>query len=164
MLTPAERLADAQSVILPYALVAMVLLVLAIVIARFPLPAMGSSATRLAKEERKKHSLWAHRNLVFGIPAIFIYLIAEIGVANLFVNFVSQPDIANLTHEQAGRYLSFLWGGMMVGRFVGSAIMARVMPHRSAAPSARILSASCGWLMRPATSTTEPVACFSLAA
>ena len=126
VLTPAERLADAQSVILPYGLVAIVLVVLAIVIARFPLPAMGSSTARLAKEERKKHSLWAHRNLIFGIPAIFIYLIAEIGVANLFVNFVSQPDIANLTHEQAGRYLSFLWGGMMVGRFVGSAIMQKV--------------------------------------
>ncbi|EPR16180.1 MFS transporter [Sphingobium indicum IP26] len=125
VLTQAERLADAQSVILPYGLVAMVLVVLAVVIARFPLPAMGASATRLAKEERKKHSLWAHRNLVFGIPAIFIYLIAEIGVANLFVNFVSQPDIANLTHEQAGRYLTFLWGGMMVGRFAGSAIMQR---------------------------------------
>ncbi|MCK0530966.1 sugar MFS transporter [Sphingobium agri] len=126
VLTPAERLADAQSVILPYGLVAVVLVVLAIVIARFPLPAMGSSTARLAKEERKKHSLWSHRNLVFGIPAIFIYLIAEIGVANLFVNFVSQPDIANLTHEQAGRYLSFLWGGMMVGRFAGSAIMQKV--------------------------------------
>src|SRR3546814_17811348 len=85
VLTQAGRLADAQSVILPYGLVAMVLVVLAVVIARFPLPAMGASATRLAKEERKKHSLWAHRNLVFGIPAIFIYLIAEIGVANLFV-------------------------------------------------------------------------------
>jgi len=126
VLTQAERLADAQSVILPYGLVAVVLVVLAVVIARFPLPAMGAAATRLAKEERKKHSLWAHRNLVFGIPAIFIYLIAEIGVANLFVNFVSQPDIANLTHEQAGRYLTFLWGGMMVGRFAGSAIMQRV--------------------------------------
>jgi FHS family L-fucose permease-like MFS transporter len=63
---------------------------------------------------------------VFGVPAIFIYLIAEIGVANLFVNFVSQPTIANLTHEQAGRYLTFLWGGMMVGRFLGSAIMQKV--------------------------------------
>ena len=126
VLTQAERLADAQSVILPYGLVAVVLVVLAVVIAHFPLPAMGAAATRLAKEERKKHSLWAHRNLVFGIPAIFIYLIAEIGVANLFVNFVSQPDIANLTHEQAGRYLTFLWGGMMVGRFAGSAIMQRV--------------------------------------
>jgi FHS family L-fucose permease-like MFS transporter len=51
------------------------------------------------------------------------YLLAEIGVANLFVNFVSQPQIADLTHEQAGRYLTLLWGGMMVGRFVGSAVM-----------------------------------------
>ncbi|WP_448663353.1 sugar MFS transporter [Sphingomonas sp. CJ20] len=126
VLTDAERLADAQSVILPYILVAVVLVVLAVVIARFPLPAMGSATSRVAKEERKKHSLWKHRNLVFGIPAIFIYLIAEIGVANLFVNFVSQPNIANLTHEEAGRYLTFLWGGMMVGRFLGSALMQRI--------------------------------------
>jgi FHS family L-fucose permease-like MFS transporter len=126
VLTQAERLADAQSVILPYVLVAVVLVVLAIVIARYPLPAMGTATSRVAKEERHNHSLWRHRNLVFGIPAIFIYLIAEIGVANLFVNFVSQPDIANLTHEQAGRYLTFLWGGMMIGRFLGSAIMQKV--------------------------------------
>ena len=126
VLTPAERLADAQSVILPYALVAGVLVVLAVVIARFPLPAMGQATQRAAAEERKALSLWKHRNLVFGVPAIFIYLIAEIGVANLFVNFVSQPEIANLTHEQAGRYLTFLWGGMMVGRFAGSAIMQKL--------------------------------------
>jgi len=126
VLTPAQRLADAHSVVLPYVLVAIVLTVLAVVIARFPLPAMGSATSRVAKEERKHHSLWRHRNLVFGVPAIFIYLIAEIGVANLFVNFVSQPTIANLTHEEAGRYLTFLWGGMMVGRFVGSAIMQKV--------------------------------------
>ncbi|EQB17866.1 MFS transporter [Novosphingobium lindaniclasticum LE124] len=125
VLTDAERLADAHSVILPYGLVAVVLVILAVVIAKFPLPAMGSANSRLAKEQRKNLSLWNHRNLVFGIPAIFIYLIAEIGVANLFVNFVSQPDIANLTHEQAGKYLTFLWGGMMIGRFAGSAIMQR---------------------------------------
>ncbi|MBT0671359.1 sugar MFS transporter [Novosphingobium profundi] len=125
VLTEAERLADAQSVILPYGLVAVVLVVLAVVIARFPLPAMVSSAPE-AKEKRKgliNPDLLKHRNLVFGIPAIFIYLIAEIGVANLFVNFVSRPDIGNMTHEAAGNYLALLWGGMMIGRFVGSAVM-----------------------------------------
>ena len=126
ILTQAERLADAHSVILPYGLVAVALLILAAIIARFPLPAMGAATSRVSREERKNHSLWRHRNLVWGIPAIFIYLIAEIGVANLFVNFVSQPDIANLTHEQAGNYLTFLWGGMMIGRFLGAAIMQRV--------------------------------------
>ncbi len=127
-LTPAERLADAQSVVLPYLIVAAVLAVLAIVIARFPLPAMGVATQRSAKAERRGQSLWAHRNLVFGIPAIFIYLIAEIGVGNLFINFVSQPDIGNLTHQQASNYLFLLWGGMMVGRLIGAFLMQKLDP------------------------------------
>ena len=158
ILTEAERLADAQSVILPYGLVAVALIILAIIIARFPLPAMGSATNRVSKEERRNHSLWKHRNLVFGVPAIFIYLIAEIGVANLFVNFVSQPEIANLTHEQAGRYLTFLWGGMMVGRFVGSAIMQKV-------PAETVLAAfSIGafLVMLVTVFTTGPVAMWAL--
>jgi FHS family L-fucose permease-like MFS transporter len=158
VLSQAERLADAQSVILPYALVAAVLIVLAVVIARFPLPAMGAATSRVSKAERQKLSLWNHRNLVFGIPAIFIYLIAEIGVANLFVNFVSQPDIANLTHEQAGRYLTFLWTGMMIGRFAGSALMQRI-------PAETVLAAfSIGAfvVMLVTVFTTGPLAMWSL--
>jgi FHS family L-fucose permease-like MFS transporter len=126
VLTQAERLADAHSVILPYALVAMVLCALAIVIARFPLPAMGTATARVARADRHNHSLWQHRNLLLGVGAIFIYLIAEIGVGNLFVSFVSRPDIGNMTTEAAGRYLTLLWGGMMIGRFAGSLIMQRV--------------------------------------
>lgn len=126
VLTPAERLADAQAVQLPYLIVAGVLVVLAIVIARFRLPDMGTATRRASAEERRGHSLWRHRNLVFGIPAIFIYLIAEIGVANLFINFVSQPTIGNLTHAQASNYLFLLWGGMMIGRFAGSYLMRAV--------------------------------------
>jgi FHS family L-fucose permease-like MFS transporter len=158
VLTEAERMADAQSVILPYALVAAVLVVLAIVIAKFPLPAMGSAGSRLAKEQRKGLSLWNHRNLVLGIPAIFIYLIAEIGVANLFVNFVSQPDIANLTHEQAGKYLTFLWGGMMVGRFVGSAVMQRFDAGKVLA----LFSVGAFVVMMITVVSTGPVAMWSL--
>jgi FHS family L-fucose permease-like MFS transporter len=129
-LTPAERLADAQSVQLPYLIVAIVLVLLAIVIARFPLPALGTATQRSAKAERQGLSIWAHRNLVLGIPAIFIYLIAEIGVSNLFINFVSQPNIGDTTHEQASHYLFLLWGGMMVGRFIGSFVMQAVAPEK----------------------------------
>jgi FHS family L-fucose permease-like MFS transporter len=126
-LTHAQRLADARSVQLPYLIVAAVLVMLAVVIARFPLPSLSAAARRAEASERRRHSLWRHRNLVLGVPAIFIYLIAEIGVSNLFINFVSAPDIGNLSHEAASRYLFLLWGGMMVGRFTGSALM-RVIP------------------------------------
>ena len=124
-LTEAERLADAQATQLPYILVAIVLAIIAVIIWRSNLPALGSATSRVAKEERKKHSLWRHRNLVFGVPAIFIYLIAEIGVANLFINFVILPDIAAITPAEAANYLVLMWGGMMVGRFGGAYLMRR---------------------------------------
>lgn len=129
-LTAAERLADAQSVQLPYIVIAAVLALIAVVIARFKLPDFAPATRRAAAAERQKLSLWQHRNLVFGIPAIFIYLIAEIGVSNLFINFVSAPEIGNLTHAEAANYLFLLWGGMMVGRFVGSFIMRSVAPEK----------------------------------
>ena len=130
VLTQAERLADAQSVQLPYFIVAVVLVILAVVIARYKLPDLAGSTRGVVAKERKSQSLWKHRNLVLGIPAIFIYLIAEIGVSNLFINFVSSPDIGNLTHAQASNYLFLLWGGMMVGRFVGSFWMRKVDPGK----------------------------------
>ncbi len=120
-----QRMADAQATQLPYILVAIVLAVIAVVIARSALPELAQDARRANAAERKSLSLWSHRNLVFGVPAIFIYLIAEIGVANLFINFVSQPSIGNMTHADAANYLILLWGGMMVGRFGGAFLMRR---------------------------------------
>jgi FHS family L-fucose permease-like MFS transporter len=131
VLTQAEKLADAQAVQLPYLIVAAVLVILALVIARFKMPAMHHASTgRVSGAERAKLSLWKHRNLVFGIPAIFIYLIAEIGVANLFINFTGQPEIGGLSHEQGAHYLFLLWGGMLVGRFVGAWAMNKTSAER----------------------------------
>src|SRR5690606_40028691 len=113
-LTQAERLADAQATQLPYILVAIVLVAIAIVIWRSRLPALGAATKRVSREERRKHSLWEHRNLVLGVPAIFIYLIAEIGVANLFINFAILPDIAGITPAEAANHLVRLWVGTVV--------------------------------------------------
>src|SRR5450830_235939 len=161
VLTQAEKLADAQAVQLPYLIVAGVLVVLALVISRFPMPKMHHGATsRVSDAEREKMSLWKHRNLVFGIPAIFIYLIAEIGVANLFINFVSQPHIGNVTHEKASHYLFLLWGGMMVGRFAGSILMRSMSAERVLAGAA---IGAC-IVMLIATFTTGPTAMWALIA
>lgn len=164
VLTQAERLADAQAVQLPYLIVAAVLIVLALVIARYPLPEMhaakSAGAAPVAAEQRATHSLWRHRNLVFGVPAIFIYLIAEIGVANLFINFVALPDIGNLSHEQGAHYLFLLWGGMMVGRFIGSALMRTISAERVLAGA----SVGACAVMLVATFATGQVAMWALIA
>jgi FHS family L-fucose permease-like MFS transporter len=129
-LSYAQRMADAQATQLPYLLVAVVLAIIAVVIARAKLPQLGEATRRANAEERKHLSLWNHRNLVLGVVAIFVYLIAEIGVGNLFINFASQPDIGNVTHEQAANYLVFVWGGMAVGRFAGAFIMRAIAPEK----------------------------------
>ena len=129
-LSYAQRMADAQATQLPYLLVAVVLAIIAVVIARAKLPQLGEATRRANAEERKHLSLWNHRNLVLGVVAIFVYLIAEIGVGNLFINFASQPDIGNVTHEQAANYLVFGWGGMAVGRFAGAFIMRVISPEK----------------------------------
>ena len=129
-LSQAQRMADAQATQLPYLIVAVVLAVLAVVIARARLPELGEATRRVNAEQRRNLSLWSHRNLVLGVVAIFVYLIAEIGVGNLFISFASQPDIGNVTHEQAANYLMFVWGGMAVGRFLGAFIMRAIAPEK----------------------------------
>ena len=115
-------------------------------------------AARAAQAGRAGRSLWRHRNLVLGVPAIFIYLIAEIGVSNLFINFVAQPEIGDLTHAQAARYLFLLWGGMMVGRFAGSYLM----QHRSAETVLAGAAIGACAVMLVATFATGPVAMWAL--
>jgi FHS family L-fucose permease-like MFS transporter len=124
VLTAADKIADARSVELPYIGIAIVLLLLAAIFSVLKLPDLSASAKRVARDERKKLSLWKHRNLVWGVPAIFMYLICEIGVGSLFINFLKLPEIGNMTAADAGGWpLTALWGGMAVGRFIGAWLM-----------------------------------------
>ncbi|MXO60833.1 glucose/galactose MFS transporter [Altererythrobacter salegens] len=159
-LTYAERMADAQATQLPYLIVAGVLAVLAVMIARANLPALSDATLRHNAEERKKHSLWSHRNLVFGCGAIALCVYAEIGVSSLFINFASQPDVANITHEDAAFYLAFFWGGMMVGRFAGAFLMRGIAPEKVLAAFA-LGAALCALV---AVFASGPVAMYALMA
>jgi len=129
-LTHAQRMADAQATELPYLIVAIVLAVLAVLIARAKLPALGSATGRASREARRNLSLFNHRNLILGCVGIALCVLAEIGVGSYFINFVSQPSVADMTQEHAATYLTLFWGGMMVGRFAGAALMRKIAPER----------------------------------
>ena len=129
-LTSAQRAADARAVELPYVLIAVVLLALALLVWRVRMPDLAAANRRAAREERKHQSLWHHRNLVFGVPAIFIYLVAEIGIGSTLVNFISLPQIGAMSHADAANYVSLFWGGAMIGRFLGAFVMRKVSGER----------------------------------
>lgn len=68
-LTQAERLADAHAVELPYLIMAVMLALLALLMARVRLPDIAAAPQR-ASEGQQGASLWRHRNLVLGGGAV----------------------------------------------------------------------------------------------
>jgi FHS family L-fucose permease-like MFS transporter len=73
------------------------------------------------------NSPWA----LFGAAAIFFYVGAEVSIGSIMINFLHQPDMLGVSLERAGTLLGLLyWGGAMVGRFIGSALLTRIAAHR----------------------------------
>jgi MFS transporter, FHS family, L-fucose permease len=61
---------------------------------------------------------------LFGALAIFLYVGSEVSIGSMLTNFL-HDNVAGLTMQSAGEMVSFYWGGAMVGRFVGSALLTR---------------------------------------
>jgi len=94
------------------------------VIAKFKLPAI--STDHLSPESGAKDSIWKHRNLLLGAIGIFVYVGAEVSIGSFLVNYMSQPYIANISVQIAARYVTFYWGGAMIGRFIGSGLLQKM--------------------------------------
>jgi FHS family L-fucose permease-like MFS transporter len=125
-LTPAKlqayRVQQAASVKGPYLGLAIALFLLAGLVAAVKLPVIASVEAHGPTTD----SIWRHHHLVLGAVAIFVYVGAEVAIGSLLTNYVNQPDIGNLTLKDAAAYLPYYWGGAMVGRFAGSAVLQRV--------------------------------------
>ena len=122
----AEQISSVQ---IPYLGLAGLLIILAVFVKMIRLP----DARKIAEEESEhnhdgKHSVWQYRHLVFGTAGIFCYVGAEVSIGSLLVSVLGY--LKGLDHASAAKYLSFYWGGAMVGRFLGSAIMAKIAPNR----------------------------------
>jgi FHS family L-fucose permease-like MFS transporter len=120
----AYRASQAASVKLPYTVIAVALLVLAIVIGVSKLPEIETAARRAG--ERAQDSIWRHPNLLFGALAIFTYVGAEVSIGSFLVNYFGLPGIAEIPAKVAAGYVSFYWGGAMIGRFLGAPVLRRL--------------------------------------
>jgi FHS family L-fucose permease-like MFS transporter len=84
-------------------------------------------------------SRWA----LFGGLAIFLYVGAEVSIGSILINFLHLPSIMNVSYEAAGRLLGLYWGGAMVGRALGSALLIRVPANRVLAAAAIVALLLC---------------------
>jgi FHS family L-fucose permease-like MFS transporter len=121
----AYRLHEASSVKLPYLGISLALIALATLIGSVKLPPM-TTAEHHGATSGVQASIWKQRHLLLGAIAIFVYVGAEVSIGSFLVSYFTQPNIGNLPAKAAARLVSFYWGGAMVGRFIGSAILRKV--------------------------------------
>jgi FHS family L-fucose permease-like MFS transporter len=71
-------------------------------------------------------SRWA----LFGGIAIFLYVGAEVAIGTQMALFLNSTPVWNVPLQTAGKFVSLYWGGAMVGRLIGSALLTRVKAPR----------------------------------
>ncbi len=115
----------------PYIGLAVTLCVIALIVGVVALPKIEAPKPDVAAgglAENNGGSIWSYRPLALGAVAIFLYVGAEVSIGSVLVNFLELPQIAGLSQVEAGKWLSWYWGGAMVGRFVGFVVLRYVRP------------------------------------
>ncbi len=128
------RTTEAATVRLPYIGITLALVLLAIALGLIKLKTHTASAEvtqdfrpgAYNEARASRDGIWARPWLLGGAVGIFTYVGAEVAIGSLLVNYLGLPQIAGMREEAAARYLMFYWGGAMVGRFLGSAVLQRV--------------------------------------
>ena len=130
----AYRALQASTVNKPYLIIALALVLLALALAAIKLKTTtgvsqhtqdfrpGAFSEALSKPD----TIWNHPWLLFAAVGIFVYVGAEVTIGNLLVNYMGLHDVGNLPEGTAGFFLMVYWGGAMLGRFVGSAVLQKI--------------------------------------
>ena len=126
--TMAYRIAESQVVAHAYVGLAIALAVIA--------GAVWLFRDRLKGERHEASSFASSLELLkrprfaFGALCIFLYVGAEVSIGSTLVNYLKSSHTLCLTGESAGKQLLFYWGGAMIGRFIGSAVLRTVSPGK----------------------------------
>jgi FHS family L-fucose permease-like MFS transporter len=132
--------AEADAVVKLYCyFFAAALTLLAIGIGLSKLPIIEHVEHRLG--EKVTDSVWKHPNLVFGAIGIFVYVGGEVAIGSSIANYLALDNIGGFLSSAnvpdaaeryraalgiAAKYISLYWGGAMVGRFIGSALLQKI--------------------------------------
>jgi FHS family L-fucose permease-like MFS transporter len=128
------RVVQASTVQTPYLIITIALALLALALMAIKLkPQTGNTDLTqdfrpgaFAEALHQPASIWSHKWVIFGALGIFTYVGAEVSIGNLLINYMGLPQIAGLPESTAGYFLMVYWGGAMVGRFIGSAVLQKV--------------------------------------
>ncbi|TXN37272.1 sugar MFS transporter [Flagellimonas hymeniacidonis] len=107
-----------DSLKMPYLIYGGLFFLLALIIKFIKLPSFKNTETL----EKGLHVL-KFKHVVLGMIAIFVYVGGEVTIGSFLINFFKLDSIAGMDEAQGGVFLSYYWGGAMIGRFLGSIAM-----------------------------------------
>lgn len=122
-----DGIASSSLLALPYAVIGVVVLIVAAVFAKVKLPEVAEEpeSSEYSEKSEKSMSLWSHRNFVFGLVALFLYVAAQTGLNSFFINYATEN--ADVNAQTAAVLLGFgCMGLFMLGRMGGSWLMSLV--------------------------------------
>ncbi len=118
----------AESIEKPYLFMAIFLLVLAGGTMMMKLPRVNSLSDK--KDDTTWSDLFKNRRLMMGVVGIFAYVGAEVAIGSFLISWLGEESVKGFTAETAGHYVAFYWGGAMVGRFLGTPLLAKFSPAK----------------------------------
>ncbi|WP_444901962.1 sugar MFS transporter [Microbulbifer sp. SSSA007] len=123
------RAREAALVEKPYFWLAVILLLLVAFFSWIRLPVIPGHQLAPGAEANKSDvfSIWRFPRLTLGAVAIFAYVGAEVAIGSFLVSFFGEPSVAEMRPLEAAHFVSYYWGGAMLGRFAG-ALLLRYIP------------------------------------
>jgi MFS transporter, FHS family, L-fucose permease len=121
----------ANTVKVPYTIIATALLLLGVAVAFMHLPHITRTrAFRTAKEGGlvQTRGIWRCRHTVLGALGIFLYVGVEVGLASIAVNYFKNQGMSSA--RTASFLVSLYWFGALVGRLLGSWVLTRIQSGR----------------------------------
>ncbi len=144
---------EAASVQIPFVIIGLVVLLVAVLIWRTSLPEIKDEEE---DNEEMKGSILEEKNLVLGVVAQFFYVGAQVCISSFFIRFADH--VAGVEEKTAAYLLSAAFLSFMIGRFIGTYLMKFIAPSRLLA----IYSIANIVLLAAAVSTTGMLAVYAL--
>ncbi|MDE0933821.1 MAG: sugar MFS transporter [Novosphingopyxis baekryungensis] len=154
----AYRTAESQAIVGGYLAIAVMLAIVAAVVWMF--------RNKLEGEKHEPSSglggldLLKRKRFGFGALCIFLYVGAEVSIGSLIVSYLELPGVMALSQAKAGSMIALYWGGAMIGRFIGSAVLRILSPGKVLA----FVALGAITLLLISTNTTGAVSGYSLLA
>ncbi|PSL21563.1 L-fucose:H+ symporter permease [Dyadobacter jiangsuensis] len=117
---------EASSVQIPFILIGLVVLFVAVMIWRTSLPEIKEEEE--VADQKPSGSIWGEKNLILGTTAQFFYVGAQVCISSFFIRFADH--VAGIDEKTAAYLLSGALLAFMIGRFIGTYLMRFVAPPR----------------------------------